>query len=73
MTFPSKYNSDSAVLASNRTEEVESISTKTLVIVNVTLHHEMSRNVPDGYFHVYFLKVNSMLFTMVKSIFKSEA
>ena len=40
----------------------------------VTLHHEMSRYVPDGHFHVflYFLKVNYMLFTMVKNIFKSE-
>ena len=39
----------------------------------VTLHHKMSRNVPDGHFLVlYFLKVNSMLFTMVKTIFKSE-
>ena len=26
----------------------------------MTLHHKMSRNVPDGHFHVlYFLKVNS--------------
>ena len=34
----------------------------------VTFHHEMSRNVPDGHFHVlYILKVNSMLFTMVKT------
>ena len=42
-------------------------------LLYVTLHHEMSRNVPDGHFHVlYFLKVNFMLFTMVKSIFKSE-
>ena len=40
---------------------------------NVTLHHEMSRNVPDGHFHVlYFLKVNSVLFTMVETIFKSK-
>ena len=40
----------------------------------VTLHHEMSRNVPDGHFHVflYFMKVNSMQFTMVKTVFKSE-
>ena len=35
----------------------------------------MSHNVPDGHLHVlkffkiYFLKVNSMLFTMVKTIF----
>ena len=34
---------------------------------------EISRNVLDGHFHVlYFLKVNTMLFTMVKTIFKSE-
>ena len=33
----------------------------------------MSRNVPDGHFCVlYFLKVNSMLFTIVKTIFKSQ-
>ena len=33
----------------------------------------MSRNVPDGHFHILcFLKVNYMLFTMVKPIFKSE-
>ena len=39
----------------------------------VTLHHKMSRIVPDGLFNVlYFLKVKSMLFTMVKPIFKSE-
>ena len=39
----------------------------------VTLHHEMSRNVPMAIFmFLYFLKVNSMLFTMVKPIFKSE-
>ena len=40
----------------------------------VTVHHEMSRNVPDGHFHVFFffLKVNYMLFTTVKTIFKSE-
>ena len=39
----------------------------------MTLHHEMSRNVPERHFHVlYILKVNSMLFTMVKTIFKSE-
>ena len=39
----------------------------------VTLHHKMSRNVPGDHFHVlYFLKVNSMLYTMVKNIFKSE-
>ena len=43
------------------------------VFIFVTLHHEMSRNVPDGHFHVLcFLKVKSMLFTMVKTIFKSE-
>ena len=42
-------------------------------IINVILHHKMSRNVPDGHFYVlYFLKVNSMLFTMMKTIFKSE-
>ena len=42
--------------------------------LNVTLHHIMSRKVPDGLFHVflYFLKVNSMLFIMVKTIFKSK-
>ena len=35
----------------------------------VTLHHKVSLNVSDGYFHVlYFLKVNSMLFTVVKTI-----
>ena len=40
---------------------------------NVTLHHKMSRNVPDGHFHVFiFSESNSMLFTMVKNIFKSE-
>ena len=44
----------------------------------MAFHHEMSRNVQDGHFHVffyyyyYFLNVNSMLFTMVKTIFKSE-
>ena len=38
----------------------------------VTLHHEMSRKMPDGHFHVIFLKVNSVLLTMVKAIFKSE-
>ena len=33
----------------------------------------MSRNVPDGHSHgLYFLEVNFMLFTMVKTIFKSE-
>ena len=36
------------------------------------LHHEMSRHVPDGHFHVFiFSESNSMLFTMVKTIFKS--
>ena len=52
---------------------------------NMTVHHEMSRNVPDAIFMVvlfvclfvvffkkYFLKLNSMLFTVVKTIFKSE-
>ena len=39
----------------------------------MTLHYEMSRNAPDGHFHVlYFLTVNSKLVTMVKTIFKSE-
>ena len=39
----------------------------------VTLHHKMSRNVPDGHFmFLYFLKVNSVLFTTVKFIFKSQ-
>ena len=39
----------------------------------MTLHHKVRHNVPDGHFHVlYFLKVISMLFTMVKTIFKSE-
>ena len=39
----------------------------------VTLHHEMNHNVPDGHFHIsIFFKVNSMLFTMVNNIFKSE-
>ena len=43
------------------------------MMIIVTLHHKMSRNVPDGHFHaLYFLKVNSMLFTMVKTIFESE-
>ena len=43
-------------------------------LIITTIHHEMSRNVPDGHFHVflYFLKVNSILFTMVKIIFKSD-
>ena len=47
----------------------------------VTHHYKMSRKVPDGHFHVfqmtififlYCLKVNSILFAMVKTIFKSE-
>ena len=47
--------------------------TPAVTVIYVTLHHEMSRNVPDGHFHVlYFLKVNSMLFAMVETIFKSE-
>ena len=41
--------------------------------VNVTVYHEMSHNVPVAIFmFLYFLKVNSMLFTIVKTIFKSE-
>ena len=45
----------------------------TFASIYVTLHYEMSRNVPDGSFHVLnFLKVNSMLFTMVTTMFKSE-
>ena len=48
-------------------------TTKTSSRKYLTLHHEMSRNVPDGHFHgFFFLKVNSMLFTLVKTIFKSE-
>ena len=44
-----------------------------LCVLFVIVHHKMSCNVPDGHFHVlYFLKVNSMLFTMVKTIFKLE-
>ena len=41
----------------------------------VTLHHGMSLYVPDGHFHaflVFFLKVNSVLSIMVKTIFKSK-
>ena len=42
-------------------------------MIYVTLHHEMSRNVPGGHLHVCtFFNVNSVLFTMVKAIFKSE-
>ena len=45
----------------------------TPLLIVMILHHEMSRNVPDGHFHVlHFLKVDSMLFTMVKSISKSK-
>ena len=43
------------------------------LVYYVTVHHKMRRNMPDGDFYVlYFLKINSMLFTMVKFIFKSE-
>ena len=37
----------------------------------VILHHEMSRNVPDGHFQVYIFS-ESKFYTMAKSIFRSE-
>ena len=62
-----KFNVGTAALQRQASAEMNSLH------INVTLHHEMSRNVPDGHFHLlYFLKENFMLFTMVKISFKSE-
>ena len=83
MMYCSKQSSD--VVSSSGLQNICSAprNTSTLHITstslpyktNVTLHHEMGRNEADGHFHIlYFLKANSiyMLFTMMKTIFKSE-
>ena len=41
--------------------------------IYVTLHHKMSRNLPDDHFHVFiFSEGKFYAFTMVKTMFKSE-
>ena len=67
--FPKQSETCSSLL--NDTSQLDRKNHRTWV--HVTLRHEMSQNVPDGHFHdLYFRKVNSMLFIMVKTIFKSE-
>ena len=62
-----KFNVGTAAFKRQASAKVNSLH------INLTLHHEMSRNLPDGHFHLlYFLKENSMLSAMVKTIFKSE-
>ena len=43
-------------------------------MTNVTLHHEMSRNVPDGHFHVFIFSESKfyVIYKMARIIFKSE-
>ena len=42
-----KFNVGTAALKRQASAEMNSLHR------NVTLHHEMSRNVPDGHFHFY--------------------